>query len=421
MVDDLEKISLSVYVSNFPSHLTVTNTESLIASLSNFWIWKLRLHANVARFQRSTKKGTGAKVSKDVNEGSDSLITLKKDISCDYPLAILGCFKYFRSIANTRSLCHSEGFLDLEFKYLGRLRVLFEFTSGDVRNKFLNHKGVATWFSSLKPWHDDFSVEERLIWLEIEGVPLRAWEKDTFSSIARKWGELLFMDDSDACNRLSKRICIKSSHALLVFATIMVSVNDVTYAIRVRELCSWNPSFISDESECEEDDAMGNFEFDKEKNFDKSDVESVADLVADLESGEHKDNSYHDQEDVQEEVKLPKDCNIKDSPIDHCENNPPSDNDPFELASLINKRCGKQVEEQSFDTPIFPPGFAPKSPRENQASRSFHQNSTNNSQQPSFSMIQRLEETIKVGIALGLNMEGCENTLTSLLTRKWRF
>ncbi|GKA41220.1 RNA-directed DNA polymerase, eukaryota [Tanacetum coccineum] len=30
-------------------------------------------------------------------------------------------------------------------------------------------------------------------------------------------------------------------------------------------------------------------------------------------------------------------------------------------------------------------------------------------------MIQRLEETIKVGIALGLNTEGCENTLTSLL------
>ncbi|GJW69243.1 hypothetical protein Tco_0123667 [Tanacetum coccineum] len=45
------------------------------------------------------------------------------------------------------------------------------------------------WFSSLKPRHDDFVVEERLIWLEIEGVPIRAWNNDTFNQICSKWGE----------------------------------------------------------------------------------------------------------------------------------------------------------------------------------------------------------------------------------------
>nr|GEX86781.1 reverse transcriptase domain, reverse transcriptase zinc-binding domain protein [Tanacetum cinerariifolium] len=87
--DDLAKISLYVYVSNFPSLLTVrelwnicgkkwtfadvfiakhknklgqmfgfcgfikvSNQETLIDSLSNIWIGKLRLHANVARFDR---------------------------------------------------------------------------------------------------------------------------------------------------------------------------------------------------------------------------------------------------------------------------------------------------------------------------------------------------------------------------------
>ncbi|GJY36035.1 hypothetical protein Tco_0421413, partial [Tanacetum coccineum] len=194
-----------------------------------------------------------------------------------------------------------------------------------------------------------------------------------------------------------------------------MSVSDVTYAIRVRELCSWTPSFTNDESECEEEDAKGNFEFDKEKNLEESDAESVADLFADLETGENMVNSHHVQEDVQEDVELSKDCNIKDSPVEHCENNLPSDSDPFELASLINKRCVKQVEEKSSETPNFPPSFALNSLGENQASRSFHQFLKDNSQQAGFSIIQRLEETIKVGIALGLNMEGCENTLTSLL------
>ena len=90
-VDDLSRFSLSVYVSNFPSHLTerelwnicgkvgtlvdvyiakrknqfgqmfafcrfikVSNPKSLIDSLSNVWIGKLRLHANVARFDRNS-------------------------------------------------------------------------------------------------------------------------------------------------------------------------------------------------------------------------------------------------------------------------------------------------------------------------------------------------------------------------------
>nr|GEZ61331.1 RNA-directed DNA polymerase, eukaryota [Tanacetum cinerariifolium] len=88
-VDDLAKISTSMYVSNFPSHLIVrelwnlcgkagtlvdvyiakhgnalgqmfgfcrfikvSNQDSLINSLSSIWIGKLRLYANVARFNR---------------------------------------------------------------------------------------------------------------------------------------------------------------------------------------------------------------------------------------------------------------------------------------------------------------------------------------------------------------------------------
>ncbi|GJV09704.1 reverse transcriptase domain, reverse transcriptase zinc-binding domain protein [Tanacetum coccineum] len=297
-----------------------------------------------------------------------SQITLKQDKPCDFPLAVLGCYKDFRSIANTCNLCRSEGFLDLEFKYLGGLWVLFDFTSLDARNKFLNHKGVATWFSSLKPWHDDFVVDERLIWLEIEGVPLRAWEKDTFTSIAKKWGELLFMDDSDGCNRLSKRICIKSSHALLVFATIMVSVNDVTYAIRVRELCSWTSSFINDDSESEEVNSKGSFDLDKEKNLVDSDAESVADLFADLDTGEITATNHHEQK-VEEEVK---DCNYKESPVEPCVHDVPSDSDPFRLASLNNKKCVKEVNDKSSETPDYPPGFDHNPTGDHQESQSFH-------------------------------------------------
>ncbi|GJX58828.1 putative ribonuclease H-like domain-containing protein [Tanacetum coccineum] len=85
-------------------------------------------------------------------------IDLSHDGAIDFPFAVLGCSKDFCSIANSRTLCRSEG----------------------ARDKFLIHSGIQTWFSSLKLWHDDFLVEERLVWLEVEGVPIHAWDNVVF-------------------------------------------------------------------------------------------------------------------------------------------------------------------------------------------------------------------------------------------------
>ncbi|PWA76520.1 reverse transcriptase domain, Reverse transcriptase zinc-binding domain protein [Artemisia annua] len=496
-VDDLAKISHTVYVSNFPSHLTmrelwnicgekgtlvdvfiakhknklgqmfafcrfikVVDMDTLINSLSNVWIGKLRLHANVARFERKVynpsqvaekvfgnssyvgtkaenvpqvvkSNGTGsysnkassyANVAKSSTSGggkatnSDqevkgsigTLITLSQDNSNDYPLALLGCYNDFRSIANTRFICQSEGFMEVEFRYLGGLWVLFEFTSLEAKDKFLKHKGIAAWFSTLKPWHDDFVVKERLIWLEIEGVPLRAWTDDTFKQICSQWGELLFIDDTDGCNRLSKRLCIKSPHALLVFATIMVSLNDVTYAIRVRELCSWTPTFVDDDSESDEEGSMGKYDKQGVKTPEDNDVESVADLPDNI------GTTQINVEDIEQENEFVTHASLnQDSHVEARFREMPSHSDPFDLASLINKKYGKGIHTKSPVTPEFPPGFSPKA---QQVSESFHKLSDGDSyKQSGFSMLQRLEETIKVGMALGLNMEGCEKTLASLV------
>ncbi|GJX52599.1 retrovirus-related pol polyprotein from transposon TNT 1-94, partial [Tanacetum coccineum] len=84
----------------------------------------------------------------------NNLVANKDSQPCKASLSGEG--KDFCSIGNTRSLCQTKGFMEVEFKYLGGLWVLFEFLSTDARDKFLKHKGVMSWFSSLKPWHDDF-------------------------------------------------------------------------------------------------------------------------------------------------------------------------------------------------------------------------------------------------------------------------
>ncbi|GKB13345.1 reverse transcriptase domain, reverse transcriptase zinc-binding domain protein [Tanacetum coccineum] len=462
LADDLAKISLTVYVSNFPSRITqhefwnicgkhgtlVSDAESLISLLSKVWIGKLRLHANVARYERKVNGDSSHGVRKALGNSSHvgvkvdpkgvkmiilalfqtrlprtlmlpNLLCVQEDISNDFPLVLLGCYKDFRSIANTQFIGHSKGFLDVEFKYFGGLWVLFEMKSLDAKNKFLNHKGIATWFSSLKAWHDDFVVEERLIWLEIEGVPLRAWTNATFNQICRKWGEMIFIDDNDGCNRLSKRICIKSSHALLVYATIMVSVKDATYAIRVRELYSWMPTFEGDDSESIEEGSLGGNDNQEEKIFDNINAESVADLVDNIRNDQNFIFVEHEIQEDEIQVQVSKNIDVHEEAD---VNKQLCDSDPFELASLINKKCGKALDLIRSETPEFPLGYSPKSLRDHQVSEAFHKISDGDShKQTGFSMIQRLEETIKVGMALGLNMEGCENTLASLVADNGEF
>nr|GEZ95100.1 reverse transcriptase domain, reverse transcriptase zinc-binding domain protein [Tanacetum cinerariifolium] len=81
------------------------------------------------------------------------------------------------------------------------------------------------------------------------------------------------------------------------------------------------------------------------------------------------------------------------------------------------------------ETPNFPPGFTPTSSHNQQdglhdhnyvqyvGSESSHKALGDLHKPVGVSLLERLEETIKVGLALGLNMEGCENSLATLIAK----
>ncbi|GJZ99827.1 putative RNA-directed DNA polymerase, eukaryota, reverse transcriptase zinc-binding domain protein [Tanacetum coccineum] len=267
MMVDLARISLSVYVSNFPSHLTMrelwnicgkkgTLADVFIAKHKNklgqmFGVLrpqvvdsnrtaslssKVNSYVNVTKnspyVAKNSLNGSGNASNYDHKDRgiSSPTITLSQYTSNDFPLALLGCYKDLCSIAN---LVPCVGMKDL-------------------------------------------------------------------------W-------------RLSKRLCVKSSHALLVFESTLVTLNNVTYAILVRELCSWTPSFISNDSDSDDDaNSVGFYEQHEDKIYENNEVESVADI---------------------------KDIGIR--------------SDPFGLATLINKTPKKATSLSHSNTPKHPPGFSP--------------------------------------------------------------
>ncbi|GJS43266.1 RNA-directed DNA polymerase, eukaryota [Tanacetum coccineum] len=166
--------------------------------------------------------------------------------------------------------------------------------------RFMKHVGVASWFSQLCKAQPDFVSKERIVWIDIEGVPLHAWSRPTFSKIGSRWGEVIELEDNK------------------------------------------EDSFALDDYS--EDDSVNgaeeiNGDISKQMNLDdETDIEGVSDTVFD----DKADSLGHE----------------------HTQNLSPNEkensSDPFNLYNLLNKR-DKGEANSGLDSSIpFPPGFTPE-------------------------------------------------------------
>nr|GEX71328.1 RNA-directed DNA polymerase, eukaryota, reverse transcriptase zinc-binding domain protein [Tanacetum cinerariifolium] len=107
----------------------------------------------------------------------DSKPSLGLDESCileyDYSLALKGKVSDFGLLTNLNTVLTKEELLE----------------------KFKSHVAVSSWFSSLEYALNSFVIDERVVWVDIEGVPMKIWTNNTFNTISSKWGELLFEED----------------------------------------------------------------------------------------------------------------------------------------------------------------------------------------------------------------------------------
>nr|GFA42105.1 nucleotide-binding alpha-beta plait domain-containing protein [Tanacetum cinerariifolium] len=150
--DDVDRISTSVYVTNFPDSssakdlfqaciqyghvvdsyipskkskfgkrfgfvkfVNVFSKERLIKNLCTAWIGQFKLHANIARFQRS------------------------------------------------------PGFSDIVIKYMGEFWVSLEFKSVESMSKFKECVSIMSRFDQVKDASMEFEVAGRIAWVEVEG------------------------------------------------------------------------------------------------------------------------------------------------------------------------------------------------------------------------------------------------------------
>ncbi|GJX12519.1 hypothetical protein Tco_0204277 [Tanacetum coccineum] len=122
-----------------------------------------------------------------------------------------------------------------------------------------------------------FKVDERMIWVEIIGLPLCAWGFNAFKKVACMFGKFIFFEAEESITMSSGRVCISTKSHNFIFERVQVDVHGVMFEVHVHELGSWSIN-ITDDS------------LDTSSSFDVNDIDMVADSV--------KENSLDDLNDL---------------------------------------------------------------------------------------------------------------------------
>ncbi|GJR80795.1 RNA-directed DNA polymerase, eukaryota [Tanacetum coccineum] len=414
MEDLTQRISKSVFITNFPDHFSardlwevckgygtvvdvyipnrkskagkryafarfirVDNVERLVSNLCTVWNGRMHMHANVVRFDRSAKPAnktirtetpavnTYASVHKGINSNHTLIVSIHSMVLDDSHIVhrdlsyhVIGEAKQFMSIQKLPTILSKEGFPNVKLTYLGGLWVMMESSSLITKEKFLQHVGVVSWFNSLSNAQPDFVSKERIVWVDIEGVPLHLWSHSTFTKIDSKWGELLELEESKDDVFARKRL--KENH-------LELKVHDMD---------------------------------------DDTDDDGVSDTYF----------GHDDRDEQQQQSNQMKQAS----------------EDPFQIYDLLKKQ-DNEVKSGLEKSRSCPPGFTPdaddnkkvedkvsspyvgfnshimvdSSPIEDQMSSHGVQYSHMNDNKKGGSILEVMDDTIKVGQTMGYTMEGC--------------
>ncbi|KAK9062745.1 hypothetical protein SSX86_019934 [Deinandra increscens subsp. villosa] len=224
----------------------------------------------------------GAKDAGSKSCSSDA-VEVKKSVKeiGDIPVELLGsgdgfsnslCIKVnnIHSLCNLHHLVSNEGFKNVSFRYLGGLWVRVDCSSKEECIKFSKCEGLKLVFHSCFKPSGGMVIKERVIWLEIRGLPLCAWNNAVFHHIAKQWGENLFGEEDIEEPLSCGRVCILTDRMDRIQEVASVNVNGLSYLVEVVEIQSWSPSFGKngdDSSESEEEGDADGFSNSDNDNF----------------------------------------------------------------------------------------------------------------------------------------------------------
>ncbi|GJS56350.1 hypothetical protein Tco_0629712 [Tanacetum coccineum] len=426
--DDVAKISTSIYVTNFPES---TNAKEL------FHACKAYGHVVDSFTPNKKAKNGGNKINKMGTINSEKVPSQSARTSGPSFASVLQDSVQPRPYISPSpamvlddSCIVERGVSECKPDLYGRLMGYDGVESIKIKKK-LQHVGVSSWFHRVCNAQPDFVANERIVWVDIEGVHLHAWSHKTFTKICSKWGEMLELEESSDDFFARKRICIKTKLEDNIVEKFKIIIRGKIFVIRAKELFVWSPVFneVKEAALCSDDESLNGEEVHKGENnmnFDsgsESDIEAIPDTCF----GEVEGNLDGD--------------NVVEQPVNEKEYSP----DPFGIYGLMGKKdVGADISEDDKSIP-YPPGFTPMNPKDDsieQGSNGKEPSKSPNrsvcsrvvmdshntdavlgcdergsgcSQKKGGSVLVVLDDIIKIGKAMGYSMEGCEKDIEGII------
>ncbi|GJS68656.1 putative RNA-directed DNA polymerase, eukaryota, reverse transcriptase zinc-binding domain protein [Tanacetum coccineum] len=300
----------------FVRFIKMENQQKLLENLNQIWIGSYKLFASMARFEKKTP----VQRTQSVNCGP-----------CPYRVNNKG--GYETQANGSRSYAATlKGKLDPNKENTTKAACFKKVTlhESDLLNIVDSRCVVLVKIHSVS---NSFMVDERIVWLEIEGLPLCAWTTKAFKKVANAWGKPVFIDDDPTENMAIGRVCVKTKLKGTISEVCSVTIQNVSYNVRVKEFTGWVPSLEA------VDDSIKDMESEDSEN------DEIKSSIPDMEP--HEEGEIHEKVNEPFESQLAKESNSPNEDEKDIEANTTNDETEPTWADEVFKM---QKEEEKQNT-----------------------------------------------------------------------
>ncbi|GJZ69015.1 cytochrome P450 [Tanacetum coccineum] len=236
--------------------------------------------------------------------------------------------KSINDASATHNLLLDKGFKDFSIKYVGGMFILIKLGDSIALENALGNKDLSSHFKSMSCWNPTTRPSNRLVWLRISWLPSQLWWEDSFSSIARHYGDVLILEE--CCTRQFNltfgKVCVLSDRMDLINDTLQIPFNKEMISVRVAEFEGDTDTIFNVytlASSSDEDDTDSESSEDSPANgYDDSDVRD-----------EFSGKFIGADEDIDKEEGFPKNFLVGDN-FGHANTHAHADNSPLEMGYL---------------------------------------------------------------------------------------